>query len=109
MSDIVRASPVPGWYDDPAGSGQLRWWTGAGWTEHLAPKAQPAPLAREPEPFAIAAPAQIGSYFIARRIVLSRVGVKANAPGNVLAAYFLTLIALGIVGIVVIVTSGVRA
>jgi len=207
MSDLVRASPLPGWYDDPAGSGQLRWWTGAGWTEHLAPKAQPAPRVREVEPLAIAAPAQVGNggyepfamsrytgtsaqldprslivkrsghtvpiwllafypliaagvevylrliatpdlasvlvlaftlvfmvftaawdhgtlrsrglpapsvfwllltvfaYFIARRIVLGRVGVKANAPGNVLAAYFLTLIALSVA---VVVISGIR-
>lgn len=24
-----------GWYDDPAGSGQKRWWDGTQWTEHL--------------------------------------------------------------------------
>jgi hypothetical protein len=24
-----------GWYDDPAGSGQKRWWDGGRWTEHL--------------------------------------------------------------------------
>lgn len=26
---------APGWYDDPAGSGQKRWWDGTQWTEHL--------------------------------------------------------------------------
>jgi hypothetical protein len=24
-----------GWYDDPAGTGQKRWWDGTRWTEHL--------------------------------------------------------------------------
>lgn len=30
------ASPAPGWYDDPAHSGRLRYWDGSAWTEHLA-------------------------------------------------------------------------
>jgi hypothetical protein len=37
-------SAFAGWYRDPAGSDQLRWWDGAGWTEHLAanpPQASP--------------------------------------------------------------------
>ncbi|MBS2938377.1 DUF2510 domain-containing protein [Nocardioides sp. J2M5] len=31
------ASPKPDWYLDPAGSGQLRFWDGAVWTDHYAP------------------------------------------------------------------------
>lgn len=30
------------WYSDPGDSTQLRWWDGAGWTEHVAPAAAPA-------------------------------------------------------------------
>jgi hypothetical protein len=33
------ATPQPGWYPDPAGSTQLRWWDGTGWTQHLQPSA----------------------------------------------------------------------
>ena len=29
--------PEAGWYPDPAGSSQLRYWDGAQWTEHFAP------------------------------------------------------------------------
>jgi hypothetical protein len=32
--------PVAGWYVDPSGvPGQLRWWDGHGWTDHVAPTA----------------------------------------------------------------------
>ncbi len=29
--------PAAGWFADPAGSDQLRWWDGTRWTEHFAP------------------------------------------------------------------------
>jgi hypothetical protein len=51
----------PGWYDEGTGSGRMRWWSGVGWTEHVAvPTAVAAPVAAPapaPMPAAVAAPA----------------------------------------------------
>lgn len=35
MTDPVVTSAVAGWYPDPAGSAQRRWWDGTAWTDHL--------------------------------------------------------------------------
>ncbi len=31
------STPVPGWYADPAGTPQLRWWDGTQWTQQYRP------------------------------------------------------------------------
>jgi hypothetical protein len=31
---IAAAAPSAGWFSDPSGGHRLRWWDGAGWTEH---------------------------------------------------------------------------
>lgn len=36
MSDQGGGVPE-GWYEDPGAPGQLRWWTGGSWSEHVAP------------------------------------------------------------------------
>ncbi len=43
--DIRLMAPVTGWYPDPAGTAQLRFWDGQGWTNSTMPlpQAQPAP------------------------------------------------------------------
>ena len=33
--DVVNSEAPEGWYDDPATAGMQRWWTGAGWTDHV--------------------------------------------------------------------------
>lgn len=51
-----------GWYDDPKGSGQLRYWDGIAWTEHLRANLQPrtTPAGARPQtrvdPYAMATP-----------------------------------------------------
>lgn len=35
--------PAAGWYPDPAGSPQERWWDGRGWSDHLRPTAPTEP------------------------------------------------------------------
>ncbi|MFF1876918.1 DUF2510 domain-containing protein [Leifsonia sp. NPDC058230] len=41
MSNTNGQTPA-GWYTDPSGSQQLRWWDGVRWTENYLPAAQPA-------------------------------------------------------------------
>jgi hypothetical protein len=38
-----QSSPEPGWYPDPAGSPNLRWWNGVSWSDatHALPGASP--------------------------------------------------------------------
>lgn len=42
MSNTNGHTPA-GWYADPSGSQQLRWWDGVQWTEHYTASAQTAP------------------------------------------------------------------
>ena len=37
------SEPAEGWYADPTGAAQLRWWDGHAWTEYVEPyEAAPA-------------------------------------------------------------------
>ncbi|MGB8862273.1 MAG: DUF2510 domain-containing protein [Ilumatobacteraceae bacterium] len=56
-----------GWYPDPFGRAQTRWWSGAAWTEHVGTNGQSfidppvdashAPVPHEPVPMSVPAPA----------------------------------------------------
>lgn len=49
-----QAAPIPaGWYPDPYGASELRWWDGQSWTESIHP-----PVVAAPAPGAPAPPAQ---------------------------------------------------
>lgn len=43
MSDSTTPAVPAGWYPDPAGSTQQRWWDGTKWTDHLQAPYTPAP------------------------------------------------------------------
>lgn len=43
MTNTSGPTTPAGWYPDPAGSANLRWWDGSAWTAHLAPPPTPAP------------------------------------------------------------------
>lgn len=50
------SNPIAGWYPDPSGdTSKLRYWDGAGWTEHFAPT---QPAAPEPGPATEVLPSQ---------------------------------------------------
>jgi len=43
---------TPGWYADPHGGPDLRWWDGSTWTEHISPPVGAAPSDTTPAPAA---------------------------------------------------------
>jgi Protein of unknown function (DUF2510) len=44
----VSPDVAAGWYPDPQTEGQLRYWDGSAWTEHVQPAGQPAPTGTAP-------------------------------------------------------------
>lgn len=38
MTDQATRVVPAGWYEDPADAGQVRWWNGIAWTDHIQPK-----------------------------------------------------------------------
>jgi hypothetical protein len=52
----TTAGPQAGWYRDPSGSPQLRWWDGCQWTSHMTRKPGYAAVPPAPQPPAHATP-----------------------------------------------------
>lgn len=51
-------TPIAGWYDDPSGQSQLRYWNGTSWTEHVAPRPTTAEPVTAPLPQAAPSPVE---------------------------------------------------
>jgi hypothetical protein len=47
MADVIVAEIPAGWYPDPMGLPQRRWWDSSSWTQHVTPEHQDAPLAQQ--------------------------------------------------------------
>ena len=43
------SEPAEGWYADPSGANQLRWWDGHAWTDYVEPYEAPAPSPQDAE------------------------------------------------------------
>lgn len=48
------SEPAEGWYADPSGANQLRWWDGHAWTDYVEPYEAPVP---SPQDVEVAVPA----------------------------------------------------
>lgn len=47
MSDQADGPPAEGWYSDPQGQADLRWWDGSSWTDHTS-RREPPPGPADP-------------------------------------------------------------
>ena len=55
MTETGGSTVTAGWYADPSGQGQVRWWDGGAWTAQTRPSWEVAPA---PSPIATSAPVQ---------------------------------------------------
>lgn len=67
-----------GWYPDPTGSGQQRYWDGSQWTEHYAPPAGTAPPIAQPTGPATISPAPGLWWAVPALAVLAVIGTAGR-------------------------------
>jgi hypothetical protein len=96
MSSTVPPGIPAGWYSDPAGFDQLRWWDGAGWTPHLAPRPVPMtpPAPQAPMFLPPVAQAPMFPLPITQATGLQTPGVQTLAPPgswNTVSSWFVAL------------------
>ena len=97
-------SNQPGWYPDPFGRAQVRWWSGSDWTDHVATNGQeytdpPVAGATPAAPAAAAAPAPMAAAPMAA-------APMAAAPAAAPAGKKATTQMLAIVGVVALLVGG---
>lgn len=99
MTDSTSRTP-PGWYDDPAGAAQLRWWDGTQWTEHVHARADAAASAAT-APGVAAQPAAAAPAY-APGVVPPAVPPKVAAGTPVYNVFIWTIVLLPLLSIIVL-------
>lgn len=100
-----------GWYPDPAGTAQLRFWDGQDWSSETAAPAAPvapaAPIAEgyAPEPTFAAAPLSSKPGFAGSPAVRPRSAPPGRGPGRGRSFYGLAAGAVGVAAVVAVVLS----
>lgn len=117
MAQQAQGQAPPGWYPDPGGSDQQRWWDGERWTDRLQPNTQwePAAPKKAPptSPWAVAALALgiVGAFLLA--VVVGLIAKKkiresgGKLGGDGMATAGIALGAVwGVVGLAVLSLAG---
>jgi hypothetical protein len=98
----AAAGPQAGWYHDPAvaDGSRLRWWNGAGWSEHTRPLAAP-PVAAPPAPVAAPIPG-LAPALAPQRAATTAAARRTVFNGSAWLSFALGLVSLSIVALVLV-------